>query len=374
MRTRFERWVKRHPGWDVQPSGAQGHYRLAQAGRHELYCRDAPTAGYCNAFVERATAEDRADLARFGDGWVRYEPEHNGVRIHLRPEAAEKLANWCDARQRNLGRDYPISRSEDEDERSTLSGSRTVPPISSEGRSRDGLGAALRKLIEPSWPHDHLAFVTRTAPTFASFPPVHFVGDPAQAAPDMTLFVGMNPNIRPNDLPYIREIEGGFNRFWESCGTYFAGPHFNYAHYRVHAAYLAGILGATTPPASVMDAAALLNQSALAVDLCPLSSPSSAGLPDKLLMWRAQKAWVGFEVTDEVVKLVVEHRRPARIVARYGQSALVLRKLYGLRGQPDLITISGVTIPLKVLRNKPNRGGNPTDREAFQRGSLDSRH
>lgn len=55
-------------------------------------------------------------------------------------------------------------------------------------------------------------------------------------------------------------------------------------------------------------------------------------------------------------------------MARYGQTAEILRRLFGSRLSGSL-TVSGVEVPLTVLKDKPRTdGGELTASEAFAQG------
>lgn len=334
-------------------------------GVHVLYCRDAPTRGYCNVFVERASESDIRTLASFSQAGARFEAENRGVRLLVRAGHLQELLDWC--RRRELGEALPPKRGASNESPSA--------PIQ-RGGFTGALESKVRQLVEPEWPHDFSAFVSSTGGVFRDYPPVYFVGDLSSLSPGFTLFIGMNPNIRPNDKEYIKEINSGFEPYWRTCTGYFSGPFFNWDHYQVHASYLAGMLGRAEPIEVRSDGGEFLKKQAAAIDLCPLSSPSARGLSERLRVWRESSTWDGFGLSAQVLETVVTHGRPARIVARYGQTRDLLLHWYGQKPASS-VRIGSDALPLYCIPNKPRRpgspGGNPSLSEAFLWGRAAGR-
>lgn len=359
MRAAIEEWALREsPEWRLVPSGGAA-YRLLWRGSNVLYCRDAPSRGYSNIFVERARESDVDTLSVFGLEPARFEPDHRGVRVLVRPKDVEALLEWCHRREAGT----PAAQ-----------GAVLLPALARLPRPDHGslgsLEEAVRGLIEPGWPHDYEAYVESLGNRFRSYPPVYCVGSLGSLVPGFTLFIGMNPNIRPVDRGYIAEIIGTFERYWNACTEYFAGPFFYSGHYDVHAAYLAGLLGLPIPQ-TVKDAATVLDENAAALDLCPLSSSNATGLKEFLMQPSTPSNWHGFRVSRDVLNALVTVGHPARIVARYGTTRDLLLRWYG-RGSRSTVEIGGDTLPLFCIPNRPRRpgdaGGNPTSLEAFELG------
>lgn len=358
VRDEIELWTRQQSdAWEVIPSGAGGAYRLLHHSAHVLYCRDAPTRGYVNVFVEHASESDVGALWSFGQSGARFEASRRGVRVLVLPDHLDGLLEWCRRRERVGTLSIESGPSND-----------SAPASITNDEGTGALEAKVRQLVEPGWPHDFNAFVSSTGDVFRAYPPVYFVGELSSLSPGFTLFIGMNPNIRPNDKRYIREINAGFEPYWRTCTGYFSGQFFNWDHYQVHVNYLAGMLGYAEPIKVRSDGGEFLNKQAAAIDLCPLSSPSARGLSERLRTWRKNPTWDGFRLSAQVLETVVTHGRPARIVARYSQTRDLVVHWYGQKSASS-VRIGSEALPLYCIPNKPRQpgspGGNPSLPEAF---------
>ena len=361
------------PGWTVCDEGAW--FRLRYKGGKILYC-PRRTSGL-SSWVDISEPGDEADLLACGRSLRGYEHgpwrSKRGIRLNEVSDLPRLLA-WC---KREAPR-RPIlpsnaSRRVDRKVRKVESARRSVVapestqlhvPVlqrySSEPVGPDSLEARIRAIVEPGWPHGYASTVgkLRGLSPFDELPPVYFVGNLRTIQPGFVLIIGMNPNIR--DQVERDLITADFDQYWESRIRYFVGDSFYQGHYRPHAAFVWGFIGNPSVPTSDQSGR-ILEASALAIDLCPLSSRNK---PNSRLLaqWLDEKEHAVFRVASEVLSEVVRIAQPGHILVRYQGTADRLREVLP-QTDPEYLNIGGIPLPFSVLS-----GQSVSSRDAFRLG------
>ncbi len=354
-----QRWViEAGNGWRVQ--GDEAGFRLLYMGSKVLYCtkRGAGFSAWLD-IAERADEEillpfcaslsrhrDGPSVGRRGIGLIKVR-DLRGLMAWCRSEAPRRPRFPLQARSRIAIAGRPAQRiGLDADYRADSIARRpaTEPLLGSPAAT--ALEAKIRTIVEPDWPHDYLRTVEALAEAcpFDQIAPVYFVGNLRQVQPGFVLIIGMNPNVR--DETERGFLGGQFEQYWQSRINYFSGPSFNRLHYRPHAAFVSGFTGGEATPARD-EWGWVLDGSAVAVDLCPLSSREA---PDGRLLagWLERKDHAVFERAADVLNEVVRSGRPGHILVRYEATAQRLLALLPRRGRQELV-IGGTAIPFSVL-------------------------
>lgn len=370
----IRRWCAETGGdWTVADEG--DWFRLLYRRGKILYC--TPGKRGLSAWVDICLRDDERELCRFGASLRGYQhgPSRSkqGLRLNDVSDLVGLLA-WCkrEAPSRPLLPLRARTRHESKvGERRGPPGRKnsttmlfppvslhTLPPVQSVG---DGsLEARIRAIVEPGWPHDYAETVSalKGVCPFDEFPPVYFVGNLRVIQPGFVLIIGMNPNIRDEEERSL--VKGGFEQYWESRIRYFVGDSFYQGHYRPHAAFVAGFMGHHSAPMPDQSGQ-ILDGSALAIDVCPLSSRNMP--KDRLLdRWLKRREHPVFRVAAAVLSEVARKGRPAHVLLRYQRTADRLLPLLE-RAEPDQLMIGGSPIPFSILS-----GQGVSSREAFRLG------
>jgi hypothetical protein len=236
------------------------------------------------------------------------------------------------------------------------------------------LESDVRELIEPGWwPDFHGLRATLDAlplparldgTRFLDMPPVYVVGNLAQLVPgEFVLFTGLNPNSAAS---HRSAIEKPFLDYWQWCTTYFESADLS-NHYRLHQAFLHGLLG---DDAELASHAAAADISGLAStggwpeeQVRLLRAPNARRTRLQLPELRVSRRHQTFRISANVFERLAADARC--VVARYNRAHRALQEWYP--GYPGVIRVGGRPVPLFVLPNDKN-GFDPSVGSALAMG------